>query len=279
MNSDKIAALCAALNLSDDEGQSPLPHPPPPPQEHFNRSNKGQEFSKGTRTTGEGERDTTRGGETVARDPASETPQQVSVKGKEKVGGTVPTSSSAAAIANHPDIVAVNQRRFNGGNQFPSPSPIVCNASEILSPYISPIAEPFVYGIGGGTKPNFETVNLRSCMKKDVGSGSLDVPLLNDTLNVPIDPGPAGVTPKIVDPLEYHNATPPNDCHVVTSHAISGTDVRPRGSLWKHLARKGKPYAVVVNLEPKRRQPEVGHSDEASVSKRQCSSGQAPISL
>ncbi|KAL5809058.1 hypothetical protein ACOSQ3_029749 [Xanthoceras sorbifolium] len=292
MNSDKIAALCAALNLSDDEGPfcfdcglighsihecpssstyttsaDAFTHKygvwlraanPPLPRERFNCSTRGQEFSRGTRTTEEGERDTVRGGETVVRDPVSETPQQVSFKGKEKVGRTVPVSSSTAAIVNHPDI-------------FPSSSPIVCNASEILSPHIPPIAEPFVYGIGGGPKPVFETVNLRSYMQKDVGSGSLDRPLLDDTLTVPIDPGPSGVTHKIVDPLEYHNAAPPTDCHVVTSHAISGTDVHPRSSRWKRLARKGKQYDM----------PEVGHSDEAPVSKRQCSSdsGQALISL
>ncbi|KAL5742493.1 hypothetical protein ACOSP7_029225 [Xanthoceras sorbifolium] len=240
---------------------------PPLPRERFNCSTRGQEFSRGTRTTEEGERDTVRGGETVVRDPVSETPQQVSFKGKEKVGGTVPVSSSTAVIVNYPDIVAANQGRINRGNQFPSSSPIVCNASEILSPHIPPITEPFIYGIGGGPKPVFETVNLHSYMQKDVGSGSLDRPLLDDTLTVPIDPGPSGVTHKIVDPLEYHNVAPSTDCHVVTSHAISGTDVHPRGSRWKCLARKGKQHDMVVNLKPKRRQPEVGHSDEAPVSK------------
>ncbi|KAL5740342.1 hypothetical protein ACOSQ2_029522 [Xanthoceras sorbifolium] len=81
---------------------------PPLPRERFNCSTRGQEFSRGTRTTEEGERDTVRGGETVVRDPVSETPQQVSFKGKEKVGRTVPVSSSTAAIVNHPDIVAAN---------------------------------------------------------------------------------------------------------------------------------------------------------------------------
>ncbi|KAH7575839.1 hypothetical protein JRO89_XS02G0230600 [Xanthoceras sorbifolium] len=162
-----------------------------PPRERFNRSTRGQDFSRAPKVNEENSRDS------VVREPTIVNAMQPPAKVKENVG--VSNSTIAGMVVsdmldpNRSDNVAIIFNSSFAGVQFFNPSPIVHSTAEILSPLIPTIVASSDYEKVVDTHSDSVTHTLRSCMDFDLGLDSSGGPLLADTCSHLANTGPHGV--------------------------------------------------------------------------------------
>ncbi|KAL5787248.1 hypothetical protein ACOSP7_004197 [Xanthoceras sorbifolium] len=195
-------------------------------------------------------------------------------KVKENVGVSNSTIAGMVVLdmldPNRSDNVAIIFNSSFAGVQFFNPSPIVHSTAEILSPLIPTIVASSDYEKVVDTHSDSVTHTLRSCMDFDLGLDSSGGPLLADTCSHLANTGPHGVINEVDFTLKSAPKPQSVVCGLAKPDSTHCKVVQATSSRWKPLARKAKQPSLALRVEPKRGQPEVGHSSEAPDSKRLC---------